>query len=68
MANAKNEMEDFVIFDSSLTLDQLKEMGSYMDDDSAKTFSKEELDELAENINDAIHSVIEDFLNHREED
>lgn len=56
----KNEEGDIVIFDSSLTLSQLKAMW-----DNNGDFSDEELDQLAEDVNDAIHNVIEDFLNHR---
>ena len=57
----KNDECDIVIFDSSLTLSQLKAMW-----DNNGDFSDEELDQLAEDVNDAIHNVIEDFLNHRE--
>ncbi len=56
----KNEEGDIVIFDSSLTLSQLKAMW-----DNNGDFSDEELEQLAEDVNDAIHNVIEDFLNHR---
>jgi hypothetical protein len=57
----KNDEGDVVIFDSSLTLSQLK---GYWDNDG--DFSDEELEQLATDVNDAIHNVIEDFLNHRE--
>jgi hypothetical protein len=57
----KNDDGDVVIFDSSLTLSQLK---GYWDNDGE--FSDEELEQLATDVNDAIHNVIEDFLNHRE--
>jgi peptidyl-dipeptidase Dcp len=57
----KNDEGDVVIFDSSLTLSQLKMML-----DNNGDFSDEELDQLATDVNDAIHNVIEDFLNHRE--
>jgi hypothetical protein len=56
----KNDDGDVVIFDSSLTLSQLK---GYWDNDGE--FSDEELEQLATDVNDAIHNVIEDFLNHR---
>lgn len=52
---------DIVIFDSSLTLSQLK---GYWDNNG--NFSDEELEQLSTDINDAIHNIIEDFLNHRE--
>jgi hypothetical protein len=60
--------EDVVIYDSSLTLEQLKGYWQYMRDqevDEEITFSKEEIDQLANDVNDAIQAVIEDFLNHR---
>ncbi len=56
----KDSDGDIVIFDSSLTLSQLKAMW-----DNNGDFSDEELEQLAEDVNDAIHNVIEDFLNHR---
>lgn len=59
------EEQDQVIYDSSLTLDQLKEMWNYGDEDSKPKFTQEEIDQLADDINDAIHNTIEDFLNQR---
>jgi len=59
------EQEDVVIYDSSLTLDQLKHMWCYMDEEGAVEFTGAELDQLADDINDAIHNTIENFLNHR---
>lgn len=61
----EEEKEDQVIYDSSLTLDQLKHMWCYMDEEGSVEFTQEEIDQLADNINDAIHNTIEDFLNHR---
>jgi len=61
--------EDVVIYDSSLTLEQLKGFWSYMRDeevDEETTFTQEEIDQLANDVNDAIQAVIEDFLNHRD--
>ena len=61
-----NEEQDVVIYDSSLTLEQLKGLWNYMrDEDETVTFTKEEIDQLANDVNDAIQAVIEDFLNHR---
>ena len=61
-----NEEQDVVIYDSSLTLEQLKGLWNYMkDEDETVTFTKEEIDQLANDVNDAIQSAIEDFLNHR---
>jgi hypothetical protein len=66
MTNEQQEEQDVVIFDSSLTLEQLKGYWNYGDDENKEVkFSKEEIDKLADDINDAIHNTIEDFLNHR---
>jgi hypothetical protein len=62
---SNEEEQDVVIFDSSLTLEQLKGYWNYGDDAKDVKFSKEEIDKLAEDVNDAIHNTIEDFLNHR---
>jgi hypothetical protein len=59
------EEEDVVIYDSSLTLDQLKHMWCYMDEPGSVAFTPEEIDKLGDAINDAIHNTIEDFLNER---
>ena len=59
------EKEYIVIFDSSLTTDQLRLMWGNGDEAGFVEYTKEEIDQLAEDINDAIHNVIEDFLNHR---
>lgn len=60
------EEQDVVIYDSSLTLEQLKGLWNYMrDEDETVTFTKEEIDQLANDVNDAIQGAIEDFLNHR---
>ena len=63
-----NEEQDVVIYDSSLTLEQLKGYWNYMEADDNKPvvkFTKEEIEKLGNDIDDAIHGVIEDFLNHR---
>jgi hypothetical protein len=63
-----SQEQDVVIYDSSLTLEQLKGFWNYMRDeevDEEITFTKEEIDKLANDVNDAIQAVIEDFLNHR---
>jgi hypothetical protein len=57
--------DDVVIYDSSLTLHQLRAMWNYMEEEDFVDFTPAELDQLAEDINDAIHNTIEDFLNHR---
>ena len=63
-----SQEQDVVIYDSSLTLEQLKGFWKYMRDeevDEEITFTQEEIDQLANDVNDAIQAVIEDFLNHR---
>lgn len=65
---SNEEEQDVVIYDSSLTLEQLKGYWNYMEDDDDKPavkFTKEEIEKLGNDIDDAIHGVIEDFLNHR---
>jgi hypothetical protein len=57
--------DDVVIFDSSLTLHQLRAMWNYMEEEDFIDFTPAELDQLAKDINDAISGTIEDFLNHR---
>jgi hypothetical protein len=59
------EKDDIVIYDSSLTTDQLRAMWGNGDEEGFVEYTKKEIDQLAEDINDAIHGVIEDFLNHR---
>jgi hypothetical protein len=64
-----SQEQDVVIYDSSLTLEQLKGYWQYMRDqevDEEITFTQEEIDQLANDVNDAIQAVIEDFLNHRD--
>jgi len=60
-----DEKEDIVIYDSSLTTDQLRLMWGNGDEEGFVEYTEKEIDQLAEDINDAIHQVIEDFLNHR---
>jgi hypothetical protein len=59
------EREDIVIYDSSLTTDQLRLMWGNGDKEGFVEYTEEELDKLAQDINDAIHNVIEDFLDNR---
>lgn len=63
----EQEKEDVVIFDSSLTLEQLNGYWNYGEhgEKDRPEFSKEEIEQLANDINDAIQNTIEDFLNHR---
>jgi len=60
-----DEKEDIVIYDSSLTTDQLRLMWGNGDEEGFVEYTKEEIDQLADDINDAIQNTIEDFLNHR---
>jgi hypothetical protein len=56
--------KDFSIYKTDFTVDQLEEMTEY-GGDARETFTNEEINELATNIQDAVQQVIEDFLNHR---
>jgi hypothetical protein len=56
--------KDFSIYKTDFTVDQLEEMTEYGGDER-ETFTNEEINELATNIQDAVQQVIEDFLNHR---
>lgn len=56
--------ENKVIFEYSLDLNKLVEMVQYMNDDAPEPdFEDDELDELAQDLKDAVDKVIEDFLN-----
>jgi hypothetical protein len=57
--------DDVVIYDSSLTLHQLRIMWNYMEEEDFVDFTPAELDQLGEDINDAINNVIDTFLSHR---
>ena len=59
------EQDDVVIYDSSLTLEQLKGMWNYASSEDYVEFTTEEIEQLGEDIEDAIAKVIEDFLNWR---
>lgn len=60
-----SEQEDVVIYDSSLTLEQLKGMWNYGSSENYVEFTQEEIEQLGEDIEDAIATVIENFLNWR---
>lgn len=63
-----SDQEDVVIFDSSLTLHQLKGYWSYMrEEDETPKFTDEEINKLGTDIEDAIQGIIEDFLNYRDD-
>lgn len=57
--------DDVVIFESGLTLHQLRAMWNYMNEENFVDFTPAELDQLADDVNDAISNTIEDFLNSR---
>ena len=57
------EQDDVVIYDSSLTLEQLKNMWNYAASEDYVEFTPEEIEQLGKDIEDAIAKVIEDFLN-----
>ena len=54
--------EDTVIFDSSLTLDQLKGMWN-----NNYNYTDEDIEELGDAIENAISNIIEDFIMKKEE-
>ena len=54
--------EDVVIFDSSLTLDQLKAMWN-----NNYNYTDEDIEELGDAIENAISNIIEDFIMKKEE-
>ena len=54
--------EDTVIFDSSLTLDQLKAMWN-----NNYNYTDEDIEELGDAIENAISNIIEDFIMKKEE-
>lgn len=54
--------EDVVIFDSSLTLDQLKGMWN-----NNYNYTDEDIEELGDAIENAISNIIEDFIMKKEE-
>ena len=59
------EQDDVVIYDSSLTLEQLKNMWNYASSEDYVAFTEEEIEQLGQDIEEAIAQVIEDFLNWR---
>jgi hypothetical protein len=55
------------IFEYKLDLNKLIEDAQYMDEDSPEPeFHDAELDELANDLKDAVDKVLEDFLNFRD--
>lgn len=66
MAYDKNH----VIYETSLSIEQLIEAANYgMDDEdyvAADEFTEKEIRQLAEDMQDAVQGALEDFLNHRD--
>jgi len=55
---------DHVIFESKMTVESLLEQANYMDEDESASFTDEQIDELAKDVNEAVQKAVEDFLNH----
>lgn len=55
---------DHVIFESKMTVESLLEQANYMDDEESASFTDEQIDELAKEVNEAVQKAVEDFLNH----
>jgi hypothetical protein len=55
---------DHVIFESKMTVESLLEQANYMDEDESASFTDEQIDELAKEVNEAVQKAVEDFLNH----
>jgi hypothetical protein len=57
--------KDHVIYETKLTVETLVEIADYLNDEENSVFTKEEVDRLNDELNDAVQQTIEDFLNHR---
>jgi|688.fasta_scaffold07295_9 hypothetical protein len=57
--------KDHVVYETKFTLESLIEIADYLNDEENATFTKEEVDRLNDELNDAVQQTIEDFLNHR---
>jgi hypothetical protein len=58
--------KDYMIFESKMTVADLLESASYMRDDEV-SFSDEQINELADLVNDAVQEAVSAFLNHSDE-
>jgi len=56
---------EHVIYETKLTVDTLVEIADYLNDEENSTFTDVELNQLNDELNDAVQQTIEDFLNHR---
>ena len=57
--------KDHVVYETKFTLESLIEIVDYLNDEENATFTKAEVDQLTDELNDAVQQTIEDFLNHR---
>jgi hypothetical protein len=58
--------ENKTIFEYNLDLNKLVEMAQYMEEDLPEPeFEDQELDDLAQELKEAVDKVLEDFLNFR---
>lgn len=57
--------KDHVVYETKFTLESLIEIADYLNDEENATFTKVEVDQLTDELNDAVQQTIEDFLNHR---
>jgi hypothetical protein len=58
--------ENKTIFEYTLDLDKLVQMVQYMEEDLPEPeFEDEELEELAQDLKEAVDKVLEDFMNFR---
>ena len=58
--------ENKTIFEYNLDLNKLVEMVQYMEEDIPEPeFEEDELDQLAQDLKDAVDKVLEDFINFR---
>jgi predicted solute-binding protein len=56
---------EHVIYETKLTVDALVEIADYLNDEENSTFTDAEINQLTDDLNDAVQQTIEDFLNHR---
>lgn len=62
-----NQEKSKVLFEYTLTQQKLDDYFEYMDEDTpAPTISKDEMDELINDLEDAIHEVVAKFVQDKE--
>jgi hypothetical protein len=57
--------KDHVVYETKFTLESLIEIADYLNDEENATFTDAEINQLTDDLNDAVQQTIEDFLNHR---